>query len=61
MPSDEEKLKPCPFCGGAAEITRMGTPRRSMIITCTDCGCTLETGETWINEHAHWNRRVELC
>lgn len=42
-------LKPCPFCGGEAEVRRAGTIRRSTIIECTDCGCSLES-----NEHSHW-------
>ena len=56
--ADEIKLKACPFCGGEAEIERMGTHRVSMIITCSDCGCSVETGETWIDEHSRWNQRV---
>ena len=51
------ELKPCPFCGGEAEIERMGTHRVSMIITCSDCGCSVESGETWIDEHSRWNQR----
>lgn len=47
-----EGLKPCPFCGGEAEIERYGTPRQSTIYTCTDCGCSLETGEEW--DHGRW-------
>jgi Lar family restriction alleviation protein len=54
----EPNLKPCPFCGGKAEIQRMGTGRQSMIIECVECGCSLETGETWIDEHSSWNQRI---
>lgn len=49
-------LKPCPFCGGKAEIERMGTPRQSTIYSCTDCGCRLETGEEW-SHGRDWNER----
>ena len=49
-------MLPCPFCGGKAEIKRMGTNKVSMIIGCTECSCTLETGETWIDEHSQWNK-----
>ena len=48
----------CPFCGSEAEVKRMGTRRVSMIIGCTDCGCDLETGETWIDENIRWNQRA---
>ena len=55
--SDELKL--CPFCGGEAFIKRMGTNRVSMQIECDNCGCELETGETWIDEHSDWNTRAQ--
>ena len=51
------ELKTCPFCGSEAEIKQMGTHRVSMIVGCTDCGCILETGETWIDEKSNWNVR----
>ena len=56
-PVPEYKLLPCPFCGSRAEYERIGTSRVSCIITCTDCGCSLETGETFDSGH-HWNKRV---
>lgn len=48
--------KPCPFCGGEPEIIQAGTGRRSNIVSCTDCGCRLETSDT-IDPWASWNRR----
>lgn len=53
------KLLPCPFCGGEAEIERLGTSRSSTIYTCTDCGCSLETGEEW-NHGSGWNQRFDV-
>lgn len=53
---DEEKLAPCPFCGGKAKYRRVGTKYVSCIIECTNCACVLETGETWASGHA-WNTR----
>lgn len=50
-------LAPCPFCSGEAEVKRMGTSKVSMIIECTECGCDLETGETWIDKNTQWNKR----
>lgn len=51
------ELLPCPFCGGAAEIERYGTPSVSTVYRCTECACRLETGEEW-NHGADWNRRT---
>jgi len=52
-----QTLKPCPFCGGEAEFVRTGTSRRSCIITCTECGCTLETNENGEFCGSQWNNR----
>lgn len=37
-------LKPCPLCGGEAEVARLtqGPEQLSAVIKCTDCGLTLE-------------------
>ena len=52
-----EALKPCPFCGGEAEIERHGGRRFSTIVACIECGCRLESGEvhTW---GSAWNTRA---
>jgi len=56
---DKTKLRNCPFCGGKAGVERQGTHRVSMIISCVDCGCKLETGETgWIDKNTSWNKRI---
>lgn len=51
------ELSPCPFCGGEAEMNRRGDRRQSTIYSCTECGATLETGETF-NFGAAWNARA---
>ena len=37
-------LKPCPLCGGEAEVARLtqSSEAQSAVIRCTDCGLTLE-------------------
>lgn len=55
-------LKPCPFCGADAEITRRGSARQSMTISCTDCGALVESGDVVGGtnpEHYAWNMRAE--
>ena len=51
------ELKPCPFCGGEAEIERYGCTRFSTAYRCQDCGCSLETSETF-NHGREWNTRA---
>ncbi|QUS39590.1 hypothetical protein RPMA_12635 [Tardiphaga alba] len=51
-------LKPCPFCGGYATLERMGGHAWSCIVTCVECGCTLESNEQWPNSGKKWNQRV---
>ncbi|HUX47009.1 MAG TPA: Lar family restriction alleviation protein [Desulfosporosinus sp.] len=48
----------CPFCGGEPEVVRKGTSRQSHIISCTECGCTLETNETGDFCGGQWNNRI---
>ena len=50
-------LKPCPFCGGEAVFERLGNSRQSCIVTCTECGATLESNETF-NCGNQWNHRA---
>ncbi len=51
-------LLACPFCGGRAEITRKGTIRQSMIISCTNCGCRHESGDVFgLTKNLQWNMR----
>lgn len=56
-----EALKPCPFCGGDAEIWRAHpeNPRRHAWIACVS-GCAVLTKEhlTDAEAIAVWNRRV---
>lgn len=52
-----ERLKPCPFCGGEAELIkpRLETP---WTVECKKCGCILFTEyECQRKAIAAWNRR----
>ena len=51
-----DQLKPCPLCSGKAYYKRKGTTRVSNIVSCEDCGCTLETSETF-KHWQQWNNR----
>lgn len=52
-----EALKPCPFCGGDAELERAGDRHQSTIYACLYCSCRLETGEEW-GYGTNWNTRA---
>ena len=51
------KLKPCPFCGGAAEIKHVGnehTKKRSVHIDCSTFGCTVQIRVAAITQSHNW-------
>ena len=55
---DEEKLKPCPFCGGEA-VYPEGLTVGGYWITCSKCG--IEQGHGYMTQEeaiAAWNRRA---
>ena len=64
------ELKPCPFCGGEAEIKRVGneyTKKRAIHIDCSTFGCTVQIrvaalrhNHEWCEEKAtdKWNTRT---
>ena len=60
---NEIKLKPCPFCGDEnIEVVRTGTPRRSCIVACTNCSCSLESNEQGYGYWWNWryNEQEEI-
>lgn len=50
-------LLPCPFCGGKPEFERTGSPRRSCIVRCTNCGCHHESSDENEESGESWNSR----
>lgn len=48
-----EELKPCPFCGGKAELLVTGT----YWYRCTDCGAETECDPDKNSAASLWNRR----
>ena len=56
-----EKLKPCPFCGGKAEmlISEYEGSRKEYLVACAECDGMVER---WIETEEEavekWNRRV---
>ena len=59
----QNKLKPCPFCNGKAEIVRTvpcGTRTYKFFATCLVCGVEMpRTARTQKQAADVWNRRAE--
>lgn len=57
----EMELKPCPFCGGKAEIVRTENWEKfRFYATCLDCGVeTPRTARTVTEAAKKWNRRAD--
>lgn len=56
-----EELKPCPFCGAAAKITRIRGYERPYVAVCQKEECLASVGVySYTREEAAkaWNRRV---
>lgn len=61
-----EELKPCPFCGGRAEITNedcYGYTSDETLVCCVACNLQLGLGNQYDLEEAieAWNRRSCEC
>ena len=52
----DERLKPCPFCGGKAEF-RSGSST-TPYIRCRECGGRTKSSRNRANLIAAWNRRA---
>lgn len=56
MNTENEKLKPCPFCGGEAEVVMSGGDRR---VDCKKCGARSDWYDTEVEAVAAWNNRAD--
>lgn len=54
-------LKPCPFCGGTAEIRmqRLQGTYPVPVVSCDGCGALVAVGDTPKKTTAAWNRRAD--
>lgn len=53
-----DDLKPCPFCGGEADMVQPGTYKYSCIVECQNCGCRLESSDEGEHSGRAWNTRT---
>ena len=55
-----DELKPCPFCGGKAELNRINHIDNWMYeVRCIECGCGTDYAKTSDVVIADWNYRKE--
>ena len=54
-----EELKPCPFCGGKAEISYFDSSCQCYDVECNDCGACLMGFEEREEAIETWNKRVK--
>lgn len=54
-------LKPCPFCGGKAEVRRDSEMEMYYVVVCTNCPTNVGRMWFWKKQNAvnAWNRRVQ--
>lgn len=56
-----KELKPCPFCGGKAEIIIFSAEYGTVTVGCTNEECDITMGKAFFTDEEairHWNRRV---
>ena len=58
MSDIESTPLPCPFCGGEAELIRLGSRRCSCQIACTQCGGRHESSDEGARSGESWNERA---
>lgn len=56
---DEIKLKPCPFCGGKADILGENKYLPGTIVHCTECQVETPMYKNREDAIKAWNRRVQ--
>ena len=58
---EHKELKPCPFCGGKAEVVPYSVygKVKSYFVQCLKCGCQSRDYTSKQNAEKSWNRRAE--
>lgn len=55
-----ERLKPCPFCGGVAHFDEYGYGEKHRFVECSKCGAKSEICAEFKTAARKWNRRVKV-
>lgn len=59
MEDDKNELKPCPFCGGKAELYASKVADGLRWVTCTECYASGEPCDDTESAIRAWNRRAK--
>lgn len=53
--TEVDRLKPCPWCAGAAELHQPNPDRRGFVVRCRSCGVFTRLCRTAKAAAARWN------
>jgi Lar family restriction alleviation protein len=55
------KLKPCPFCGGDADLLEQDPRQLATLVACSDCGASIPASTSEDDAIRRWNTRVTFA
>ncbi|HOD09026.1 MAG TPA: Lar family restriction alleviation protein [Myxococcota bacterium] len=55
------KLKPCPFCGGGADLLEEDPRQLATLVQCTECGASIPASTNEDDAIRRWNTRTTFA